>query len=63
MEKQNELLLNAITEVMIEAYRDEEEWSDYLQELLMVYEKLSPELYTKIINVDEYEQGQQERNC
>jgi hypothetical protein len=50
MTKQNDLLLKAITQVMIEAFCDEEGWSDYLEELLMVYKKHSPELYEKIIN-------------
>ena len=49
MTKHNDLLLKAITQVMIEAFCDEEGWSDYLEELLMVYKNHSPELYDKII--------------
>jgi hypothetical protein len=50
MTKQNDLLLKAITQVMIEAFCNVEGWSDYLEELLMVYKEHSPELYEKIIN-------------
>ena len=47
---ENDILPKAITQVMIEAFCDEEGWSDYLEELLMVYKKHSPKLHTKIIN-------------
>jgi hypothetical protein len=50
MTKQNYILIKAITQVMIEAFCDEEGWSDYLEELLMVYKKHSPGLHEKIIN-------------
>lgn len=46
----NDILLKAITQVMIEAFCDEEEWSDYLEEILLCYKKHSPELHIKIIN-------------
>ena len=37
---ENDILPKAITQVMIEAFCDEEGWSDYLEELLMVYKNI-----------------------